>query len=290
MARRLPGILPSMTYDDSLEVTKILSISGQLPQNAGLVKGRPFRSPHHTISPVALAGGGSRPKPGEVSLAHLGVLFLDEFPEFSRGVLEVLRQPLEDEKITISRALGSVTYPAKFMLVAAMNPCPCGYLGHQSRKCICSENQIMKYLSKISGPLADRIDLKIEIFPVLYEELAGTSSKGVKRLSTEEMRRTVEEARNIQNHRYKNEKISYNSQLTPSLIAKYCPLDDESSGLLKNAFYAYNLTARSSQKIIKLARTIADLEKEEKISPSHMAEAIGYNRLFMAGDRFEKYR
>ncbi|HPO04916.1 MAG TPA: YifB family Mg chelatase-like AAA ATPase [Bacillota bacterium] len=289
MARRLPGILPAMTYEECLEVTKIFSIAGQLQSEGGLITRRPFRSPHHTISPTALAGGGTKPRPGEVSLAHFGVLFLDEFPEFQRKALEVLRQPLEDEKITIARTSATVTYPAKIMLVAAMNPCPCGYLGHSTRKCICSEHQVLQYLSKISGPLADRIDMHVEIFPVPCEELLA-DTVNYKRMDSMQMRRTVEDARRIQIDRYSEEKISYNSQLTPPLIKKYCPLDGESKQLLKMAFETYKLTARSGQKIIKLARTIADLGKNDKISSEHIAEAIGYNRYFAMGNTYENHR
>lgn len=286
MARRLPGILPKMTYEECLEVTKIHSIAGQLPPEKGIINSRPFRSPHHTISQIALAGGGTKPKPGEISLAHFGVLFLDEFPEFKRNVLEVLRQPLEDEKITISRAAGTVSYPAKIMLVAAMNPCPCGFLGHDTIRCSCSESQIDKYSSKISGPLADRIDMYVEILPVTYDQLAETNSKGEKKGSAY-MRHRVEEARNIQIERYKNELISYNSQLTPSLIKKYCPLAVKPQKLLKSAFETYNLSARTAQKIIKLARTIADYEGKEEISEIHIAEAIAYNRSFVNNLRGE---
>jgi len=288
MAHRLPGILPAMTYEESLEVTKIYSLAGQLPAESGLVTVRPFRSPHHTISATALAGGGSKPKPGEVSLAHYGVLFLDEFPEFQRKALEVLRQPLEDEVITISRASATVTYPAKFMLVAAMNPCPCGYYGHSTRKCICSEYQILQYISKISGPLADRIDMHVEIFPVPCEELIDEEKGNSRRMDSEQMRRAVETARSVQIDRYCKEKISYNSQLTSSLMEKYCLLDRESKQLLKMAFKTYDLTARSAQKIVKLARTIADLEELENISATHVAEAIRYNRFFTAGNKYEK--
>ncbi|MFA5636121.1 MAG: YifB family Mg chelatase-like AAA ATPase [Anaerovoracaceae bacterium] len=288
MAHRLPGILPAMTYEESLEVTKIYSLAGQLPASDGLVTVRPFRSPHHTTSATALAGGGSKPKPGEVSLAHFGVLFLDEFPEFQRKALEALRQPLEDEEITISRTFATVTYPAKIMLVAAMNPCPCGYYGHSTQKCICSEHQILQYLSKISGPLADRIDMHIEIFPVPYEELIEGGENNCKRMNSMQMRSTVEAARSVQIDRYRKENISYNSQLTPSIMEKYCPLDRESKQLLKMAFKTYNLTARSAQKIVKLSRTMADLEELENISATHVAEAISYNRFFTMGNSYEK--
>jgi magnesium chelatase family protein len=279
MARRVPGILPSMTYEERLEVTKIYSIAGELQEGSGLIEDRPFRAPHHTISSSALIGGGGRPKPGEVSLAHFGVLFLDELPEFQRRVLEVLRQPLEDETITISRVSTSVTYPAKLMLVAAMNPCPCGYYGDSTHVCSCTEHQIHQYLSKVSGPLLDRIDLHIEILPVSFGHIIGEDTDlGVVKTS-QEMRAEVEAARSIQLERYQGEPISYNSQLTSYQIKRYCALDKESKDLLKLAFERYGLSARAHQKIVKLARTIADLGGEEKINLSHVAEAIQYRSL-----------
>lgn len=278
MARRIPSILPSMTYEERLEVTKIYSIAGELKEGVGLMADRPFRAPHHTISSTALIGGGGRPKPGEVSLAHYGVLFLDELPEFSRRVLEVLRQPLEDEKVTISRISSSTTYPAKLMLVAAMNPCPCGYYGDSTHVCTCSEYQIQQYLSKLSGPLLDRIDLHIEILPVPFQHLMEEEFKEKKRTS-QEMRREVEAARLCQLKRYKKETISYNSQLTPDLIKRYCPLGKDAKELLRLAFERYGLSARAHQKIVKLARTIADLEGQEEIRLSHVAEAIQYRTL-----------
>ncbi len=290
MARRLPGILPPMAYEECLEVTKIYSIAGHLPTGGGLITERPFRSPHHTISPTALAGGGTKPRPGEVSLAHFGVLFLDEFPEFYRKALEILRQPLEDEKITIARTSVTVTYPAKIMLVAAMNPCPCGYYGNSARKCTCSEHQVRQYLSKISGPLTDRIDIHVEIFPVTYKELMEENGRNLKSMDSDTMRREVEKARAVQIDRYRKEKISYNSQLTPPLVKKYCPLDTESKQMLRMAFEAYNLTARAGQKIIKLSRTIADLDNEENISSVHVAEAISYNRSLIIGGGHEEYK
>ncbi|MGI6728171.1 MAG: YifB family Mg chelatase-like AAA ATPase [Anaerovoracaceae bacterium] len=281
MARLVPGILPAMTYEERLEVTKIYSIAGELPESSGIIEERPFRSPHHTISPIALIGGGRRPMPGEVSLAHYGVLFLDELPEFQRKVLEVLRQPLEDERVNIARAVSTITYPAKIMLIASMNPCPCGYFGSDSHTCTCTDYQIHKYMSKISGPLLDRIDIHIEIMPVPFEQLMGVY-KIQKKLPTKnslEMRTEVEAARKIQLQRYKSETIFYNSQLTPKLIKKYCPLDKESTELLKQAFEKYNLSARVYQKIIKLARTIADLEGKQQITLNHIAEAIRYRSL-----------
>lgn len=278
LARRLPSIMPAMSYEECLEVTKIYSLAGKLTSGEDIILKRPFRSPHHSISPVALAGGGSRPRPGEISLSHNGVLFLDEFPEFQRKSLETLRQPLEDGKITIVRTSATVSYPAKLMLVAAMNPCPCGFLGHSQRKCTCSEHQINRYLHKISGPLVDRIDMHIEIFPVTYEKLLGDNVNRYKRRCSVEMRKEVEIAAAIQKERYKKENVCYNSQLTPALIKKYCTLDSESKKLFKNAFDIYGLTARASQKIIMLARTIADLEECNEISSQHLAEAIRYNR------------
>lgn len=284
MARRVSGILPEMTYEEKLEVTKIYSIAGELSDHNPMITARPFRSPHHTVSGAALVGGGSSPKPGEVSLAHYGVLFLDELPEFSRYVLEMLRQPLEDEKVTISRVRGTIAFPAKFMLLASMNPCPCGYYGDADHECTCSPNQIRNYLSKISGPLLDRIDLHIEIMPVQYKELAeldlpdGEHSNQIIR-NSETMRQEVEAARQIQLERYQNESISYNSQLTPGLMKRYCCLDKESKKLMETAFRQLSLSARAHHKIVKMARTIADLGGEETIGIKHIAEAIQYRSL-----------
>lgn len=285
MARRVAGILPAMTYEEKLEVTKIYSIAGELSDNRPMITKRPFRSPHHTLSGAALVGGGSGPKPGEVSLAHFGVLFLDELPEFSRNVLEMLRQPMEDEKVVISRVKGTASFPSKFMLLASMNPCPCGYFGDPTHECSCSPWQIRNYLSKLSGPLLDRIDMHIEIMPVKYKELIGLdTADGVASDPTEArnsavMRREVEAARQIQLERYRQEEISYNSQLTPGLIKKYCPLDRESKKLLETAFRRLSLSARAHHKIIKMGRTIADMEEEEKIGVRHIAEAIRYRSL-----------
>ena len=285
MARRVAGILPTMTYEEELEVTKIYSIAGELNSDQPMISARPFRSPHHTISGAALVGGGSSPKPGEVSLSHFGVLFLDELPEFNRYVLEMLRQPLEDERVTISRIRGTMAFPSKFMLLASMNPCPCGYYGDPTHACTCGSNQIRNYLSKISGPLLDRIDMHIEIMPVKYKELAdmecpeGDAPRQQTIKNSETMRLEVEEARQIQLERYKNEEISYNSQLTPGLMKKYCILDKETKKLMENAFHQLSLSARAHHKIIKVGRTIADMEGAEKIGVKHIAEAIQYRSL-----------
>jgi magnesium chelatase family protein len=281
MARRVAGILPAMTYEEKLEVTKIYSIAGELSADRPMIAARPFRSPHHTISAAALVGGGSVPKPGEVSLSHYGVLFLDELPEFSRYILEMLRQPLEDEKVTISRVRGAAAFPSKFMLLASMNPCPCGYYGDSTHECTCGPHQVRNYLSKISGPLLDRIDMHIEIMPVKYKELIGmetTDPEGIEPAcigeigsrplhvrNSEGMRQEVEAARQIQLERYKNEEISYNSQLTPGLMKKYCVLDRETKKLLESAFHQLSLSARAHHKIVKMGRTIADMEGTEKI-------------------------
>ena len=285
MAKRVAGILPAMTYDEKLEVTKIYSIAGELDISRPMVSDRPFRSPHHTISAAALIGGGSSPKPGEVSLAHFGVLFLDELPEFNRYVLEMLRQPLEDERVTISRIRGTTAFPSKFMLLASMNPCPCGYYGDHTHECSCGQHQIRNYLSKISGPLLDRIDMHIEIMPVKYRELADLecpengAPAGQAVRNSEVMRLEVEAARQIQLDRYKNEEISYNSQLTPGMMKRYCALDKETKNLMEKAFRQLSLSARAHHRIIKVGRTIADMEGAECIGVRHIAEAIQYRSL-----------
>ncbi|MDD2483855.1 MAG: YifB family Mg chelatase-like AAA ATPase [Eubacteriales bacterium] len=276
MARRLPGILPSMTYEEQLEVTKIYSVVGEVSEGQALIEERPFRAPHHTITPIALIGGGVRPKPGEVSLAHYGVLFLDELPEFRRSVLEVLRQPLEDKQVLISRATTAVSFPSKFMLLAAMNPCPCGFLGDSIHQCTCTDYQIQRYLSKISGPLVDRIDMRVEILPVGFSELCGEGVYQKKGRTSKELRFEVEAARALQIERYKKEVISYNSELSPSLIKKYCVIDKESNEILRLAFQKYGLSARAHQKVLKISRTIADIEGSEIITLSHVAEALRY--------------
>lgn len=287
MAERVAGILPEMTYEEKLEVTKIYSIAGELSENKPMITIRPFRAPHHSVSVSALVGGGQNPKPGEVSLAHLGVLFLDELPEFNRHVIEMLRQPIEDERVTISRMRGSLSFPSKFMFLASMNPCPCGYLGDPIHQCTCTEAQIQKYRSRLSGPLLDRIDIHIEILPVSYEELADEDIEGVwekkpVRRSSDRMRMEVEAARQIQIERYRKEEISYNSQLTSGLIRKYCGMSKETRELLENAYQRLSLSARAYNKIIKLGRTIADMDGAEKIDFRHIAEAIQYRSL----DRF----
>lgn len=276
MAKRLPSILPPLTLSESLETTKIHSVSGMMPDGVSLITQRPFRSPHHTISSVALCGGGANPKPGEISLAHNGVLFLDELPEFSRDVLEVMRQPLEDRKICVARANYKVEYPAGVMFVASMNPCPCGYYNHPTKACTCSPGQVQRYLNKISGPLLDRIDLQIEIVPVPFEEISKTAPGE----PSTAIRERVIAARKIQEERFKNEKGIYcNAQMTPKLIAKYAVLDETSLAMLKTAMTRFDLSARAYDRILKVARTIADLDKSENIQFQHIAEAIGYRNL-----------
>jgi len=280
IAKRLPSILPPLTLDEALETTKIHSVAGKIQNNSSLITQRPFRSPHHTISDVALVGGGSFPQPGEISLAHHGVLFLDELPEFKRTVLEVMRQPLEDRVISISRARFSVDYPASFMLISSMNPCPCGYFNHPEKKCVCSPGVVHRYLSKISGPLLDRIDLQIEVVPVPFKELsnAAPSEKSC------DIRARVIAARKIQEERYKNEeKIHCNAQMTSKLQRKYAKPEDSAMSILKNAMEKLDLSARAYDRIIKVARTIADLDEKENIETQHMAEAVQYRNLDKAG-------
>lgn len=275
MARRLPTILPDLSFEEALEITKIHSIAGILPNTVPLITTRPFRSPHHTVSSVSLSGGGKIPKPGEISLAHYGVLFLDELPEFAKSTLETLRIPLEDGEVTISRVNASLTYPAKFILIASMNPCPCGYYGSKDKECNCTPQQIAKYMGKISGPLLDRIDIHIEVTPVKYEKLESD----IKPESSEQIKARVNKARKIQLERYKNNNIFSNSELTPKLIEKYCKLDENSKKILENAFKKLGLSARAYGRILKVSRTIADLAGEEKILPDHIAEAIQYRNL-----------
>ncbi len=274
IAKRIPSIMPKLSFDESIKITKIYSIAGLLKNKDYLIKERPFRAPHHTISSTALAGGGRIPKPGEVSLATGGILFLDELPEFQRNSLEVLRQPLEDKKVTISRAQGTLTYPADFMLVAAMNPCPCGYYGENNR-CRCTTNEIVKYHNKISGPLLDRIDIQVDVSPVNYYDL----DSNIKSESSEEIRKRVINAHIIQQERFKNDNITFNSQMTPSQIDKYCILGEKEKIIMKKAFDSLKLSARGYHKILKLARTIADLDNSENINVKHIAEAIQYRNL-----------
>ena len=275
MASRIPSILPDLTFDESLEITKIHSIAGILPENVPLIKTRPFRSPHHSVSNSALVGGGKIPKPGEISLAHYGVLFLDEIPEFRKDVLELLREPMEDGKITISRVASTLTYPSKFMLVASMNPCPCGFYGSKTKECTCTREQVNKYIGKLSGPLLDRIDIHIEVQSVPFDKLSSDRPEE----SSKTIKERVDKARKIQNERYKEDKILSNSELTPELIKKYCKLNDECLKLLKQAFDKLELSTRAHDKIIKLARTIADLDGSQDILPKHIAEAIQYRNL-----------
>ena len=276
MAKRLPSILPPLSLSESLETTKIHSVAGKLGSDCSLITQRPFRSPHHTISQVAMVGGGSFPQPGEISLAHNGVLFLDELPEFSRNVLEVLRQPLEDRCITISRAKGSINYPAGLMLVASMNPCPCGYYNHPTKACVCSAGQVQKYLNRISGPLLDRIDIQIEIVPVPFDKMSD-QRRGEPSAT---IRERVIRARQIQEQRYANMPgIHCNAQMNSQLLATYARPDEKGLLLLKNAMERLNLSARAYDRILKVARTIADLEGSEQLLPAHLAEAISYRNL-----------
>ena len=272
LARRLSSILPDMNFQEALESSKVYSIMGLLPKGSGLISERPFRSPHHTISDAGLIGGGHQPKPGEVSLAHNGVLFLDEFPEFKKNVLEVLRQPMEDGNVTISRASSSVTYPANFMLVAAMNPCPCGFFGSTAKQCSCSPVQVQKYRHKISGPLMDRIDMHLEVPAVSYNDLASMSAGE----TSETIRKRVVSAREIQNHRFKSISIYCNALMSNRHINAFCSIDSESKSLLEMAMNRLNLSARAYARIIKISRTIADLAGSSDINRTHMAEAIQY--------------
>jgi magnesium chelatase family protein len=276
LAKRFPTILPPLELNEALETTKIHSVVGLLPAGSSLVHERPFRNPHHTISDVALVGGGNYPRPGEISLAHNGVLFLDELPEFKRTVLEVLRQPMESRKITISRAKFTVDYPASFMLVASMNPCPCGYYTHPEKDCVCSPPTVQNYLNKISGPLLDRIDLHIEVKPLSYDDLADERPQE----NSEAIRERVIAARTIQVERYKDSPDTHcNAQMSPNHIKEYCNLSKASKILLKKAMEHFQLSARAHGRILKVARTIADLATKEKVNPEHIAEAIQFRSL-----------
>jgi len=276
LAKRLPSILPPLNLHEALETTKIHSVAGKMSRDSSLISIRPFRSPHHTISDVALVGGGGNPQPGEISLAHNGVLFLDELPEFKRTVLEVLRQPIEDRVITISRAKFTVDYPASFMLIAAMNPCPCGYYNHPDHECVCGPGVVQKYLNKISGPLLDRIDIHVEVVPVPFRELSEARSAE----PSADVRQRVIKARQIQEKRYsKNKGIHCNAQITSKMLREICKIDSVGQQLLKNAMEKLNLSARAYDRILKVSRTIADIDGSEKIKPEHLAEAIQYRSL-----------
>jgi magnesium chelatase family protein len=275
MAKCFPSILPDLTFEESLEVTKIHSVAGVLDQAKGIVIERPFRSPHHTATLIALTGGGAKAKPGEISLAHNGVLFLDEMPEYARNTIETLRQPMEDGYITVSRNALTVQYPANFILVSSMNPCPCGYYGSSSQPCKCSPNAIHKYLSKISGPLMDRIDLHIEVDAINYDELTARDLEE----PSKDIKARVNRAREIQLNRFKDSKIYSNAKMGEKEFKEHCVLDKESTGILELAFKKLNLSARAYNRILKVARTIADLEGSENIQKTHILEAIQYRSL-----------
>ena len=275
LAKRLPTILPDMTFNEMIETTKIHSIAGILPADSPLVTHRPFRAPHHTVSSVGLSGGGTIPHPGEISIAHNGVLFLDELPEFNKNAMEILRQPLEDGSVTISRANATLTYPCSIMLIAAMNPCPCGYFGHPTIECTCSKQAVSKYLSKISGPLLDRLDLHIEVPPVDFDSLAS----GKRSESSAEVKKRVDRVRAIQNERFKNTSITCNARITPAATDKFCPMDDGAKAVMQRSFDSLGLSARAYDKILKVSRTIADMESSEVIKTKHILEAIRYRSL-----------
>lgn len=275
LAKRLPGILPDMTFEESLETTMIYSVTGELPSGVSLIRNRPFRTPHHTISSAGLSGGGSIPKPGELSLAHNGVLFLDEFPEFGRQITEALRQPIEDGKITISRVAGTLTYPCSVMLVCAMNPCPCGFYGHPTKKCTCSPKTVESYMSRVSGPLLDRLDIHIEVPATDYDKLAD-SAKGE---TSAEIRERVNKARKIQLKRLEGTGITCNAKMTPSQTKELCVLTEDAEKKFRLAFERLGLSGRAYDKILRLARTIADLDESELIEVRHIAEALQYRSL-----------
>lgn len=275
LAKRVPSILSEMTFEETIETTKIHSIAGNIGKGKSLINERPFRAPHHTISAAGLSGGGSIPHPGELSLAHNGVLFLDELPEFSRNTMESLRQPIEDGVVTISRVSGSLSYPCSVMLIGAMNPCPCGYFGHPKRPCTCTQQAVTKYLSRISGPLLDRFDIHIEVPAVEFEEL----NTDIPSETSSEIKKRVDKARQIQIERYKDSSVTCNAKLTPSIIGDVCKLDNKATDLLKNAFERMGLSARAYDKILKVSRTIADLDESETIKVKHVAEAIQYRSL-----------
>ncbi len=275
LAKRIPSILPEMTFDEQIETTKIHSIAGVLPSGVKLIRHRPFRSPHHTISPAGLSGGGTVPRPGEISLAHNGVLFLDELPEFNRSSLEVLRQPLEDGRVNITRVAGSLSYNCSFMLVAAMNPCPCGYYGHPTKKCTCSPRAVSSYLGRISGPLLDRMDLHIEVPPVDFDSLADTSRSE----SSAEIRKRVNAARKAQQRRFDGTGITCNARITPKMLDELCPMTDDARTTLKSAFERLDMSARTYDRILKVARTVADIDNSETITAAHIMQAVRFRSL-----------
>ena len=276
LAKRFPTILPEMTEQESIDTTKIHSIAGVLAKKSPLITRRPFRSPHHTVSSAAMSGGGAIPKPGEISLAHNGVLFLDELPEFKRDVMEALRAPLEDAVVTVSRVAGTLTYPCSFTLNGAMNPCPCGFFGHPTKRCTCSPNAVSKYLGKISGPMLDRLDIHVEVPPVKYDEL---KDEGNDAETSAEIKVRVDKARQIQNERYKNENITCNARLTPSMLKKYCILTEDAENILEAAFKNMGLSGRAYDRLLKVSRTLADLDGKEKIEATHIAQAIQFRSL-----------
>ena len=275
LAKRMPSIMPPLTMDEALETTKIHSVAGKIGAAQGLLTHRPFRSPHHLASRVALVGGGSSPQPGEISLAHNGILFLDELPEFGRNLLETMRQPMEDKEITVSRSKYTVCYPADFMLIASMNPCPCGYYNHPTRECVCSKGAVFKYLNRISGPMLDRIDLHIEVVPVAFDELSSPRAEE----SSAEVRRRVVAARRIQQERFAGTSTHTNASMTSRQLRAHCGLDSAPAALLNRAMERLNLSARAYDRIVKVSRTIADLEGCERIGENHIAEAIRYRSL-----------
>ncbi len=275
LAKRLPGILPEMTFEESIETTKIHSIAGFINSENPFITQRPFRSPHHTVSSAAIAGGGTVPKPGEISLAHNGVLFLDELPEFKRDVLEALRQPIEDGKVTVSRVAGSLTYPSSIMLICAMNPCPCGFFGHPTKECTCTQNAVQKYLNRISGPMLDRLDIHVEVPPVDYSALSSDKREE----TSSEIRERVNKARKIQTERYKDTNINCNARLTPDLLKKYCKMTEEASKYLEMSFERLGMSARAYDRILKVARTVADLDTSEIIEKQHIFTAISFRSL-----------
>ncbi|MBP3440076.1 MAG: YifB family Mg chelatase-like AAA ATPase [Tidjanibacter sp.] len=276
LARRMPTIMPPLSIEEALETTKIHSVAGKLGSERGLLTRRPFRAPHHLASAVAMVGGGSNPQPGEISLAHNGILFLDELPEFGRSILEVMRQPLEDKVVTVARAKYSVAYPANFMLVASMNPCPCGYYNHPTKECSCSRHAVEKYINKISGPLMDRIDIQIEVTPVEYSQMTDTTPAE----PSSAVRQRVIAARERQRRRFEGiEGVFTNAMMNSAMIAEFCPLDQQSQTMLSRAMERLSLSARAHNRIIKVARTIADLEGSDQITSAHIAEAIGYRNL-----------